>query len=364
MSDSGDYYRALVRGELCGFWPSLERGMLWAASQPYGWMSGLRNRLYDRGWQRCYRARVPVVSVGNLTLGGTGKTPCVEYIAVFYANLGCRVVVLSRGYAGGGTANDEASVLAANLPGVPHLQGRDRVALARQAIGMGAEVLVLDDGFQHRRLVRDLDIVLIDASEPWQEERMFPRGFLRESREELGRAHVVVLTRADQVDQFERGRLREVVARIAPDAVLVLARHRPLCWLSIDGSRHDLQALAHRPVAAFCGLGHPDAFRRTLIDLGMRLCAFRSFPDHHSYTAGDMEDLAAWRRQWGPECVLVTTQKDLVKMRPSQSPGLDPWALKIAFDFQAGQDALDRKLKEAIGERTDPFARRHGFCAV
>jgi tetraacyldisaccharide 4'-kinase len=338
--------------------------MLWAASQPYGWMSGLRNRLYDRGWKRSYQAGVPVVSVGNLTLGGTGKTPCVEYVAGFYLSLGRRVFILSRGYAASGNANDEACLLAANLPDVPHLQGRDRVALARQAVGMGAEVLVLDDGFQHRRLARDLDIVLIDASEPWQAERMFPRGFLREYLEELARAHVVVLTRADQVDQSERGRLREAVARIAPDAELVLARHRPLCWLSIDGGRRDVQALAHKPVAAFCGLGHPDAFRRTLIDLGMRLCAFRSFPDHHRYTDGDMEDLTAWRREWGPECVLVTTQKDLVKMRPGHSIGRDLWALRIAFDFQAAEDALDRKLKEAIGERTHLNPRRHGLCAV
>jgi tetraacyldisaccharide 4'-kinase len=341
--------------------------MLWAASQPYGWMSGLRNRLYDRGWKRCYKAGVPVVSVGNLTLGGTGKTPCVEYVAGFYANLGRRVVILSRGYAGRGDANDEARLLAVNLPGVPHLQGADRVALAQQAVDMDAEVLVLDDGFQHRRLARDLDIVLIDASEPWQEEQMFPRGYLREFREELARAHVVVLTRTDQVDSSERGRLREVVARIAPDVALVLARHRPVCWLSIDGSppaRHDLQALGQRPVAAFCGLGHPDGFRRTLIDLGLRLCAFRSFSDHHHYTDGDMEDLAAWRREWGPECVLVTTQKDLVKMRPGHSLGRELWALRIAFDFQAGQDALDRKLKEAIGERTHPNAGRLGLCAV
>jgi tetraacyldisaccharide 4'-kinase len=338
--------------------------MLWAASQPYGWVSGLRNRLYDRGWKRSYRAGVPVVSVGNLTLGGTGKTPCVEYVAGFYANFGRRVVILSRGYGAAGKANDEARVLAANLPGVPHLQGRDRVALSRQAVGMGAEVVVLDDGFQHRRLARDLDIVLIDASEPWEEERMFPRGFLREFREELGRAHVVVLTRADQVDQFERGRLREVVARFAPHTELVLARHRPQCWLSVDGCRQDLEAFAERPVAAFCGLGQPGGFRRTLCDLGVRLCAFRLFPDHHHYTAGDMEDLAAWKEQWGPECVLVTTQKDLVKMRPGHSIGRDLWALRIAFDFQAGQDALDRKLKDVIGERTDPFAARHGFCAV
>src|SRR5205823_9863977 len=129
--------------------------------------------------------------VGNLTLGGTGKTPCVEYVARYFRARGRRVVILSRGY-----GDDEARLLADNLPDVPHLQGQDRVALADQAAkGWPADVLVLDDGFQHRRLARDLDIVLIDATEPWGYGRLFPRGLLRESPEGLRRADLVVLTR-------------------------------------------------------------------------------------------------------------------------------------------------------------------------
>src|SRR5262245_1460980 len=170
-----------------------------AASVPYGWGVRLRNRLYDRGWKRVARAPVPVVSVGNLTLGGTGKTPCVEYICRYYRSLDLRVAVLSRGYGAEHGPNDEALVLEENLPDVPHLQGADRVALARTAVEeLESEVLVLDDGLQHRRLARDLDVVLVDATAPWGHGFLFPRGLLREAAGGLRRAGVVVLTRCDQ----------------------------------------------------------------------------------------------------------------------------------------------------------------------
>src|SRR5207244_2544053 len=151
-----------------------------------------------RGWKRVERAGVPVVSVGNLTLGGTGKTPCVEYVCRFYRGLDLLVAILSRGYGAEHGPNDEALVLEEDLPDVPHLQGADRVALARVAVEeLESEVLVLDDGFQHRRLGRDLDIVLLDALEPFGLGRLFPPGLLREPVGSLRRAGVVVLSGAD-----------------------------------------------------------------------------------------------------------------------------------------------------------------------
>src|SRR5205823_5210577 len=147
---------------------SVLRGLLRLASVAYGWAAGLRNRLFDRGWKRSERVSAVVVSVGNLTLGGTGKTPCVEYLCRFTRDLDLRVAILSRGYGTEHGRNDEALVLEENLPDVPHLQGADRIALARTAIEeLESEVLVLDDGFQHRRLARDLDVVLVDATNPW-----------------------------------------------------------------------------------------------------------------------------------------------------------------------------------------------------
>src|SRR5262249_30688810 len=142
---SGEYFRALVSGRIRGIGPSALRSALWAASVPYGWAVQIRNRLYDRRSWTTIRVSVPVVSVGNLTVGGTGKTPCVEYVARFYRRHDIAVAILSRGYGSDRGRNDEALVLENNLPDVPHLQGKDRASLAQIAIGeLEAQVLVLD----------------------------------------------------------------------------------------------------------------------------------------------------------------------------------------------------------------------------
>jgi tetraacyldisaccharide 4'-kinase len=347
---SGDHWQALVSGHLRGALPDLERAGLWLASLPYACVTRLRNRLYDGGWKRSHRVSVPVVSVGNLTLGGTGKTPCVEYVAGFYRRHHKRVTILSRGYGSTGAANDEALVLAANLPDVPHLQGPDRRRLAVSAVQDGnAEVLVLDDGFQHRRLARDLDLVLIDASGPWGSGYLFPRGCLREAPSSLRRASIVVLSRCDQVDSHERGRLREVVTRLAPGVPVVEAIHEPTELVNSERGAAPLHELAGRPAAAFCGIGNPDAFRGTLLGLGLTICDFRVFPDHYQYTPTDIGELNAWVRRQAMDCVVVTTQKDLVKLRLPRLAGKELWALRVRFRIEAGQDALDRKLKEALG---------------
>ncbi|HEV3261062.1 MAG TPA: tetraacyldisaccharide 4'-kinase [Gemmataceae bacterium] len=360
MTLCGDYYQDLVSGRNRGLWPCLLRGGLRAASVPYGLASRLRNRFYDWGWQQSRCVPVPVVSIGNLTLGGTGKTPCVEYVARFYRGQNRRVAILSRGYGSTQGRNDEALVLEENLPDVPHLQGADRVALAAVAVEeLESEVLVLDDGFQHRRLARDLDVVLIDATQPWGYGHLFPRGLLREGRGGLRRAGVVVLTRCDQVGEQERGRLREAIARLAPAVPVAEARHRPLGLVNGDRHTRPLQHLADRPVAAFCGIGNPAAFRRTLADLGVRLAVFRSFPDHHVYTRTGVEDLRAWARRQGRGCVAVTTQKDLVKLRLSEIGGKELWALRIGLHFEAGSQALDRRLVEVASTSNSACGVRH-----
>jgi tetraacyldisaccharide 4'-kinase len=306
----------------------------------------LRNALYQLGWKRSHRAAVPVVSVGNLAVGGTGKTPCVEYVARFYRQRDLLVAILSRGYGSTSGVNDEALVLEENLPDVPHLQGADRVALATTAVEeLESEILVLDDGFQHRRLARDLDLVLIDATNPWGHGYLLPRGLLREPRGSLRRAGLVMLTRCDQVQPEQLGQLRTEVARVAPGLPVVETTHRPVELVN-GSATAALQELQSRPVAAFCGLGNPEAFRRTLIDLGASVRTFRTFPDHHAYTRADVDDLRRWAGQQPSECLLATTQKDLVKLRVDQLGGRSLWALRIRLHIEAGQEVLDRKLEE------------------
>jgi tetraacyldisaccharide 4'-kinase len=345
-----EYYRALVSGRRRGFWPGLQRLGLRALAAGYGAGVHVRNRWYDCGGKRAVRAAVPVVSVGNLTLGGTGKTPCVEYVARFYRRHGRRVAVLSRGYGSSAGCNDEALVLEENLPGVPHLQGADRAALAAVAVEeLASEVLVLDDGFQHRRLARDLDIVLIDATAPWGYGYLFPRGLLREPRRSLRRAGLVLLTRCDLLGEAERRRLHDTVARSAPGVPVAETRHRPVDLVNARREAEPLGTLAEKAVAAFCGIGNPDAFRRTLAGLGAAVSAFRTFPDHHAYTRTDIAALGDWARQQAGDAIVVTTQKDLVKLRLTHLDGHELWALRIQLEFDKGQETFDRKLEAVVG---------------
>jgi tetraacyldisaccharide 4'-kinase len=323
------------------------RAGLRLASLPYGLAVAVRNRLYDRGWKKQERVGVPVVSVGNLTLGGTGKTPCVEYVARFYRTHDIRVALLSRGYGSAGGVNDEALVLEENLPDVPHLQGANRVELARAAVEeLDSEVLVLDDAFQHRRLARDLDIVLIDATNPWGHGHLFPRGLLRESPRGLKRAGVVILTRCDQVGGEAIDSIRRKVAGLAPEVPIVETCHRPVELVN-GGQAAALEELKRRPVAGFCGIGNPEAFRRTLADLGANVEAFRAYPDHHPYSRTDVEELRRWARERPDAALLVTTQKDLVKLRVAELAGRPLWAVRIQLEATraGGMEALDEQLR-------------------
>jgi tetraacyldisaccharide 4'-kinase len=342
------YYLSLVRGDKRGLWPALQRGGLRVLSGPYGLAMRCRNWLFDAGWKRRIQAPIPVISVGNLTMGGTGKTPCVELVARFLRERDVRVAILSRGYGNRHGCNDEALVLEENLPDVPHLQGADRAALAQIAAEeLDSEVLVLDDGFQHRRLMRDLDLVLIDATVPWGF-GLFPRGTLREPPSSLRRAHMVILTRCDQVGPGELAKLRACVKGIAPRLPIAESNHVPAGWINRTHARRPLEELRNRPLAAFCGIGNPEAFRRTLTLLGTEPMDFRIFPDHHPYTRNDVEDLRTWARQLATDCVVVTTQKDLVKLRLDRIGDRQLWALEIRLQVGAGRDALEEKLEKFV----------------
>jgi tetraacyldisaccharide 4'-kinase len=345
------FFHALVSGRRRGLGATLLRVGLRLTSVPYGWAVGLRNRLFDRGWKQVHRAAVPVVSVGNLTLGGTGKTPCVEYVCRFYRDLDVRVAILSRGYGAEQGRNDEALVLEDNLPDVPHLQGPDRVSLAGVAIEeLESELLVLDDGFQHRRLARDLDIALVDATNPWGHGYLFPRGLLRESPRSLRRAGVVVLTRCDQVSGEARGRLREQVSRFAPGVPVVESRHGPVELIDTEGQTERLERLRGATVAGFCGIGNPEAFQRTLEDLGADVGSFRTFPDHHGYSRADVEELRQWAGALPVGALVITTQKDLVKIRLPELSGRPLWALRILLQGleEGGLTDLDENLRSVM----------------
>lgn len=345
MNDWATWHRQLANGVRRGPWAALQRGGLTLLSVPYAGAMQLRNCLYDREWLASSGAGVPVVSVGNLTLGGTGKTPAVEYLARVFRERNVRVAILSRGYGAEAGRNDEALVLEENLPDVPHLQGADRVASAQVAVEeLEAELLLLDDGFQHRRLRRDFDLVLLDATNPWGHGRVFPRGLLREPKSGLRRASAVLLTRWDQAATTEREQLRSEASHLLAGKPVLPCRHAPRVLVQAGQADTPIAALRGRPIAAFCGLGNPASFFRSLSDLGARLLQTRVFPDHHAYSRADVDDLVKWARSLPADAWLVTSQKDLVKLRVDQLGPLPLFALKIEMepleDPQPLHDAL------------------------
>ncbi|MFO0926015.1 MAG: tetraacyldisaccharide 4'-kinase [Gemmataceae bacterium] len=341
-------FLALIRGERVGLWPASQRFALWLASLGYGVAVRLRNFAYDRGW-KVQRVAAPVISVGNLTVGGTGKTPCVEFIARQLRGFDLQVTMLSRGYGSEAGVNDEALVLEENLPDVPHLQGADRVALARIALEeLESDVLLLDDGFQHRRLGRDLDVVLIDATDPFGGGYLLPRGLLREPIAGLRRADAVLLTRCDQAGAERVQQIRDQLDRQFPGKPILETEHRPLHLANADGARETLESLRGRAVAGFCGLGNPEGFRRTLVDLSCRLVGFRAYPDHHPYGRDDVANLAVFARSLPDDAVLVTTQKDLVKLRVSELGGRPLWAVRIGLTFRAGEEEFLHLLRSRL----------------
>jgi tetraacyldisaccharide 4'-kinase len=346
---SPSFLHELASGQRRRIGASLLRGVLAAMELPVAWYVRRKNRAFDEGRAKVHRVDAPVISVGNLTAGGTGKTPMVEWIARRLLDQGKHVVLISRGYgAARYRVNDEAMELSAKLPDVPHWQNADRVAAARLMVEQyPGSVLLLDDAFQHRRLHRDLDIVLLDALCPFGYERLIPRGFLREPVEGLKRAQAVVLSRANLVDEATRAAIRSRVAHIAPQATWSEAVHAPRELRSYSGEIRSLDWLRGKGIAAFCGLGNPAGFRRTLESLDAEIVAWREFEDHTPYNRG----LIALLDRWSHECsadAVICTHKDLVKIPREALGGKPLLALVVGIQFTQGEARVS-ELIEGIG---------------
>jgi len=344
-------FHDLVSGRLRGWPASLARGLLRVAEMPYTWAVLYRNGRFARGRSPVLRVPVPVVSVGNITAGGTGKTPMVAWLARWFLQRKLRVALVSRGYRAARAEgwNDEARELRQRLPDVPHLQHADRVAAARLAVERErAQVVLLDDAFQHRRIHRDLDIVLIDALQPFGFRHVLPRGLLREPLRGLGRADAVGLSRADAVSAEQRQELWRELRELAPQALPFEIAHHPAALINAQGTTRPAEVLAQQPVAAFCGIGNPDGFRHSLASLGCNVVAFRAFPDHHAFRSQDRVELEQWIARQPPVTALVCTCKDLVKFDVIQLAHRPLWALAVEIQFLSGQDQLETRLRSLV----------------
>jgi tetraacyldisaccharide 4'-kinase len=305
------------------------RVLLRAASGLYGAGVALRGAAWAAGLLRAREAARPVISVGNLTAGGTGKTPAVEYLAAALERMGRKPAVLCRGY-GAKTPSGRSDEVEAIAGGVPVFADPDRDAAARRAAGAGADCLLLDDGFQHRALARDLDVLLVDALDPWGGGRLLPAGFLREPIRAARRAHAVILTRADAAGKNALDAAEARLRKAGAGAPVFHARHAPESLMGdVEGPA---ALLGGRRVFLLSGVGNPRGFRETARALGAETAGEAAFPDHHAYVERDLRDVGEEARSAGAEWVLTTT-KDWVKVQHLPRPGLPVTALRIRFEL-------------------------------
>jgi len=338
-------FRDVISGNRRGTVANLVRFSLGSLAPLYSLAVCARNRAFDIGLKPVRRAPVPVISVGNVTTGGTGKTPFVAFLANWFHDKGIRIVLLSRGYRSlPDSENDEKRLLDRLCPGIVHLQNPDRFAAAQSAcLEHGAELLILDDGFQHRHLARDLDIVLIDAANPFGYGHLLPRGLLREPLSALRRADLIVLTRADQCSPSENRDVAATLNSVRATTNRLEAAFQPQCLVNAAGKQAALSSLDGKPIAGFCGIGNPDAFRQTLTDMGTAVVSFTPFPDHYHYQAGDLERLGRQVAQ-ADVAAILTTQKDLVKIGQTHLNGKPLWAVEIGTAILDGKSMLEKRL--------------------
>lgn len=335
----------------------------------------LRRKAYARGWLKKERLDCLVVSVGNLTLGGTGKTPATIYLARRIHAYGYRVVVVSRGYKGsaeetGGVAGngkdvvmtasvcgDEAYMMARTLGNIPVMVGQDRYAIGSLAVQkFNPQVILLDDAFQHIRLARDIDIVLLDAEKPFGNGKLFPRGVLREEKRALHRASAVVLTRAEH----DPVGVLKSVERYAPGKPIFQCKHQPYiagivpanAGSSIDPraavARPGLDSLKGRSGYFFSGIARNEGFKENMEKAGVHACGTSFFDDHHWYSPEELKDIMQSAAGNGAE-LIITTEKDFVRIPQAVSWPLD--LVVVGVEIQFSDDAFDEYIRRELARK-------------
>ena len=352
-------YRRLISGQSAGLGAQLCRFILRILAWFYSIVIRVRNILYSRKCLKAHRVNSLVISIGNITVGGTGKTPLVAWLCNrITPNYKC--AILTRGYkTKAGEISDEVAILTESCPDVKIVVNPDRVVGATQALNeFGAQVLIMDDGFQHRRLARDLDIVAIDATRPFGYAKIFPAGLLREPLTELKRADALVITRCDQVAKAELTRLEEKLQRIKPDMTIARAIHKPICTRSTENHEINLEELKGKKIFAFCGIGNPDAFLATISKLGCELVDSKIYNDHHYYTDDCLSEMHEQASRLNAD-LMLTTQKDWLSGLALRQPGNAftgqkhvPMAyLAIEIKFIAGEEKITQLIENELAGR-------------
>jgi len=365
--------------EVHGIFMHLFMGMLFLFSLIYEQLVNIKLLGYKLGISGKEKLDCYVISLGNITVGGTGKTPTAQRLARDIRDMGYKVVILNRGYRAkwhgevgivsdgkqlhmtAAEAGDEAYMLAKHLPNVPVLIGAERAVTGRYAIEhFGAEVAILDDGYQHWQLVRDMDILLVDAVNVFGNGYILPRGTLRH----ISRANVCLITKIDQAEVGAGEYIRDTVHKYNKDAQIVESIHQPRCFIPLAEWFQDLaqegintEKIAGRKVMAVSAIGNPASFERTLKDLGAEIIESLRYPDHHEYTMTEMQDVLQQADALDAEAI-VLTEKDAVKIPDEVAKAnwsIPIFVICVEVKFQTGGDEfkteLKRRLSEKLGER-------------
>ena len=347
-------YRKLISGQSNGFGACLLRLLLRILAIGYSLVVQLRNFLYFKGLLKVHKVDAAVFCIGNITVGGTGKTPLVVWLCNLIAK-NYQYAILTRGYKAAQNSIDEPAILAENCPEAEVIVNPDRVAGAAEAIDKyAAKVLIMDDGFQHRRLARDLDVVAIDATQPFGYGKLLPAGLLREPVSSLDRAGAVVITRCDQIADAELDELERKLRATNSEMVIAKSIHAPVYAKSKDNEQIRVEQLKCRKIFAFCGIGNPDAFLNTIKDLGAELAGSKVYDDHYHYTDACLTEISEQAKELGADLIL-TTQKDWTKVISnsefpiSESKSHPPFSyLAVEIKFLTGEDKLTALIKDTL----------------
>jgi tetraacyldisaccharide 4'-kinase len=376
------YLYQLVHDEKRGATAGILLGFLKLMSFIYGLGVTIKLGLYKYGILKQHKLACRVISLGNITVGGTGKTPTAQRLAAIIRDMGYRVVILNRGYRANwrgqvglvsdgrrifmsvNEAGDEAYLLAKNLPGVAVVIGKNRTITGDYAVeNLKAEVIILDDGYQHWQLARDIDIVLVDTLNMFGNNFLLPRGTLREPLANLNRADSFLLTKVDQSTGDARDVIRDTLARYNDKALVVESVHSPRCFIEIEdwykGVRPEtvaLEAVRNQRVLAFSAIGNPSSFEQTITDIGVELVDAVRYTDHHDYTMAEMQ--CVMQKAVDKEVyALVTTEKDAVKIPSefihSERP-LPVYVLGIEVRFVDGYQELMGMIKNTANREGNP----------
>ena len=382
------YFIDLVHSkEAHGFFLNILLGILYVFSLIYAGLVNLKLSGFSHGLFRRRKLDCFVISLGNVTVGGTGKTPTAQRLASDIRDMGYRVVILNRGYRAkwhgdvgivsdgqrlqmtAAEAGDEAYMLAKHLPQVPVLIGAERYETGRYAIEhFGAEVAILDDGYQHWQLERDLDILLVDAVNVFGNGYILPRGTLREPISHISRADVCLMTKVDQAAEGSREYICETVHKYNREARIVESIHEPRCFIrlaewyeNIGGKGIDVSAMRGRKIMAVSAIGNPASFEQTLSDIGTVIIESLRYPDHHDYSMQEMNDILQQAQSLGAEAIIIT-EKDAVKI-PSEviHAGWDipVYVICVQVTFQSGAQEFHDMLFDRLSKRLGARQPRH-----